>query len=232
MSGTRHKPERYLYMLPEEFHKFIVAAYEWDIVQGMLWDITGNGGFRISETLLLRPMDFNWEESTIYVTTLKQKSAGSLYGFKPKSSSLNLDLVREHMDPTKTIVIPIMIPKRTLEICKKIIDSLNLRPDEHIFKIQRIWAWRCFKKILTRAGLSPLYSPHALRHCQGIMAAEVFKGNPIKIAKRMRHKNPNNIFRYVHLLKTDEKEMVKYLEEQQANKGKNPKEEKTDGEKI
>jgi integrase len=210
-------------MLPEEFQKFIYAAYEWKPIQGLLWDLIGNGGFRISEALLLRPMDFNWDESIIYITTLKQKNMGSLYGnpeiFKgrdvvPKTTAFSLDVARAHMDPSKIIVIPIMMPHKTMEIARKIINLMDLKKDEHIFKMARIWAWRCFKVISKKAGLSELYSPHALRHCQGIMAANVFKGDIVKVAKRMRHRNPNNVYRYVHLLQIDEKQMIEYLEQQ------------------
>lgn len=187
MAGTRKKAERCLYMDYEEANKFIQQAYNIDVIQGMLWDLVFTGGLRISEALLITPSDIDHKTNKIKIHTLKQRKD------------------REQIDE-------ILFPENTIAICKKIIDSYLIGNTDKIFEFTRQHAWNKFKIILKKANLNKLYSPHALRHAHGIQVAEATKGDLVKIARRLRHKNLSNAFRYTHLTDEIQKEVISFLD--------------------
>lgn len=186
MSGNKRKPEKYLYLTPDEANTFICAAYNIRYKIGLLFDITFNGGLRISETLAIRPCDINFNTNKISIKTLKQKRDVGM--------------------------IEILFPSDTIIMCKKIIEHYNIGNDKYVFSYTRQWAWKLFKQVLRKCNFSELYSPHALRHAHGIAVCEATGGNIIKIAKRLRQASPKNAWRYVHLTDMDQKEVVDFLE--------------------
>lgn len=172
-------------MLPEEANLFVIKAYDYNIRQGLLWDITLNGGLRISETLNICPCDINYIENKIKIKTLKRK---------------------------KEYKVDLLFPAKTILICKKIINHIIISSEDKLFPYTRQWCWKCFKKILLKAGLSDKYSPHALRHTHGIVISEITKGNTVSIAKRLRHSNLNYVGRYTHLTDKIQEEIIKGIE--------------------
>lgn len=85
-------------------------------------------------------------------------------------------------------------PKLTEQLCAlqskgKLFEELNA-----------MMAWRHFKTIARKAGLNSRYSPHALRHMQGMITAEVTGGDPFKVKARLRHASIKTSEGYVHLL--------------------------------
>lgn len=186
MAGSRKKSERDLYMTLDETKIFISTAYAQNPIHGILWDITLNGGLRISETLSIRPRDIDYAANIIQIQTLKQKR--------------------------EVEKVDILFPARTIDILHKIILCYNIKPDKLVFDITRQYAWKIFKATCRKAKLSSEYSPHALRHAHGIMVSNAVQGDLVKIAKRMRHASPSNAWRYVHLSHQDQKEIVDYIE--------------------
>ena len=192
MAGNKKKPERFLYLQPDEARKFVIAAYQYNPRIGLMMDITLNGGLRISETLAIKISDVIFDRNQITITTLKRK--------------------------TKAHVVDLLFPEATIKICKKITDHLQLKDDDELFPYTRQWAWKCFKIILDRCKLSHLYSPHSLRHAHGIIVAEVTHGDPIKIAKRLRHASLQQVYTYTHLTDGIQEEIVKGIENMNKHK--------------
>lgn len=197
MAGNKSKLEKYLFLLPQEALLVINMAYKIDITYGLMFDITFNGGFRISETLNLTPLDFNYPENKIYVNTLKQK--------KDK----------------KNTRVGILVPENTMRISRKFIEQFKIKDTEKIFPFSRQWAWKKFKSVCIKVGLSSLYSPHALRHAHGLAVRDACGGDLTKIANRLRHSNANNAYKYIHLLDTDQQDIVSYLEKIKDKKQNN-----------
>lgn len=187
MAGTKKKDERFLYMEQDEVSKLLKEAYNYHPIQGLLWDLVFNGGLRISEALYITPSHVDFKNNKIKIYTLKQKN-----------HILKAD--------------EILFPARTITICYKIIQAYKIKPNSSLFNITRQWAWKTFKLLLKRSGLSNKYSPHALRHAHGILVAEATKGDIVKIARRLRHRNSANAFRYTHLTDNIQREVVDYLE--------------------
>lgn len=187
MAGNKTKPERYLYLQPDEARKFIIAAYNYNPKVGLLFDITLNGGLRITEALNIKYSDLLFDQNKIVINTLKRREG-------------------------KEQVVDMLFPEATMRICKKVTEHLLIEGDSLLFPHTRQWAWKCFKTVLKKCPLSILYSPHALRHAHGIMVAEITHGDPIKIAKRLRHSSLNHVYTYTHLTDNMQEEIVKGIE--------------------
>jgi integrase len=185
MAGNKKKPEEFLFLQPDDAKKFLVAAYKYDVRKGALMDVMLNGGLRVSEALSIKAEDISQTENKIRITCLKKR-----------------DLQ----------FIDLLYPSSTMNICRKLIKYLELKPSDRLFPWTRQWAWKCFKKILSICNLSRLYSPHALRHAHGIMIAEITKGDHIKIAKRLRHSSVKYVYTYTHLTDQIQKEIVEGIE--------------------
>ena len=182
------KKERDLYMTPEEWTAMVKCAYDINISYGLLWDLIGQSGFRISEALALCPCDFDFDKNIIHVHTLKQKD--------------------------KTIVHEVQIPERLMSMYKKYfkINGMLGNNTDRVWPFGRVWAWRIFKVCCKAAELNHRYSPHALRHTHCIMVLEITKGDLVKTAKRLRQKSTNMPMKYSHLTEEINKEIVGGLE--------------------
>jgi integrase len=187
MAGNKTKPERFLYLQPEESKKFILAAYDYNPRIGLMMDITLNGGLRISETLNIKYTDIDFLTNKIKIKTLKRK--------------------------TKDQIAELLFPESTIKICRKICEYFRLKPSEKLFPWTRQWAWKCFKEVLKKSKMSNRYSPHALRHAHGIIVAEITHGDPVKIAKRLRHSSLNYVYTYTHLTDGIQKEIIQGIEQ-------------------
>lgn len=185
MAGNKTKPERYLYMLNDEVDLFIKAAYSVTPKSGLLFSITLEGGLRISETLAIRVKDIMFEDNKIIIWSLKRSKHKKEY---------------------------LLFPSRVIRICRTIIKYYSLEQENRIFPYTRQYAWQLFKKICRKAGLSSKYSPHALRHNHGMVIAEITKGDPVKIAKRLRHSSLAYVGMYTHLTDEMQEEIVKGIE--------------------
>jgi integrase len=185
MAGNKTKPERYYYMLPEEFKLFLKAAYSFSRTQGILWDITAGAGLRISEALNLSVESFDFKDNCILVRTLKRK---------------------EHP------LIPVYVSPSLMFSVKEYIAWKKLKAGSFLFHTTRQVAWKKFKKICELAGLSKLYSPHALRHLHGMVVSELTQGDLVAIAKRLRHAQPMTAWRYVHLQRVLEEKIAKEVD--------------------
>jgi len=91
-------------------------------------------------------------------------------------------------------------PILDVDIPPSICDEVSLLPDGPLFTISAMWAWKSFKRIAKQAGLNRRYSPHALRHMQGMLTAEASEGDPYKIKAKLRHATIASGEVYVHLL--------------------------------
>lgn len=178
------KSERDLYFDPDDFKIFIKVAYDYNMTQGILWDLISETGCRISEALSLRPKDFNPALNTIAITTLKTKGHP---------------------------VFDIIISARMISIIFKYIHLAEIKDEERLFKFSRQWAWKEFKKILKLAGITYKHSPHSLRHMHGTITNEATGGNLQMVAKRLRHSNNKSSERYVHLSNEGQKLIVNFL---------------------
>lgn len=187
MAGNKSKDERYLYMLPDEVFKLLDTAYEYDKFYGVLFEVTFYGGLRISETLMIRPMDIIPDKNEIRIFTLKQK------------------------DKNKLKQVSLLFPEKTIENLKNIINS-SATQESRIFNITRQQAWSVFKKMLIFSELSEEYSPHALRHAHGIIVSKITSGNVVNIAKRLRHSSLNYVSKYTHLTDEMQKEIIEGME--------------------
>ncbi|MBT9174573.1 MAG: Tyrosine recombinase XerC [candidate division WS2 bacterium] len=179
------KEERYLYLLPEEWKVIVNTTLTFSIKYGLLWDLIGYSGLRISEALFITPKDFDFKNNIIRVLTLKQREK-------------KFDYVK--------------LPKGIMDILKSYISSNNIQPTHKLWDISRQSAWKMFKKCLKLSNLDKRFTIHGLRHCQGIMVAEITKGDVIKITKRLRQKTVAMALRYTHLTEKINNEIVQGLE--------------------
>lgn len=184
------KKERELYMTPEEWRTMLRVAYKLNWSYGLLWDLLGQSGFRITEALSLCPCDFNFDKNMVTVKTLKQKE-------------------KDGVRPTHEI----QIPSALMQSYKKYFRTQNrtITDTEPIFPFKRVWAWKIFKVCCKGADLNPRYSPHALRHTHCIMVLEITKGDLVKTAKRLRQKSTNMPMHYSHLTEEINKEITEGL---------------------
>jgi len=91
-------------------------------------------------------------------------------------------------------------PILDVDIPPDMCDEVKELPEGKLFEISALQAWRIFKRVAKRAGLNARYSPHALRHMQGMLTAEASEGDPYKIKAKLRHATIASGEIYVHLL--------------------------------
>ena len=193
MAGNKRKDEKFLYLTPEQFAIFRESAYNRNVKWGLFFDMIMQVGFRVSEGLLVTPKDLLLKTSEINATTLKRKT-------KP--------------------MIPIKVSESLLNGLLLYVESRAIKPNKHIFIFTRQRAWQVFKEILKSCKLSINYSPHALRHCQGMISAEVLKDKSL-VARRLRHSGDRHTWRYIHLTNKMGDDIVERME--QYNKKKDNK---------
>lgn len=186
------KPEKFLYMTPDDARRFVAHSYKFNAQIGLMFDITFNGGFRISETLNICISDIDFPKNVIHIKTLKQK------------------IVMEKAE--------VLMPERLIRLCRQFIEFHALKSSDRLFPFTRQWAWQCFKKILRICKMNHLYSTHALRHAHGIMVSNATRGDLVKIAKRLRHSSVKSAWKYVHLSMVDQKEIINYMEKEGMKK--------------
>ena len=183
------KTDRELYITFDEFMSFIKAAYNWRVKYGLLFDIIGHGGLRVSEALGIKVKHCDFRNNSINIKTLKTKG-----------------------NP----IIEVKYPKRVIEILVRYIYACELEPNAKLFDFTRQWAWQIMKRISTQVPeFTKRHSPHALRHMHDIVIAEVTHNDHITmISKHLRHKTVNLdlITCYTHMTDAMQEKIISEIE--------------------
>jgi len=176
------------FVKPEEYKILLDYIYHCNVEHGLMIEIIGNGGLRVSEVLELTPKDFDYDSNMIIVTTLKRKG-------HPK--------------------IPIKYPVRIMTLMQKYISIIKIKDNEKIFKISRQGIWKMFKKYCKVLKLSKFYTIHSLRHMHGTLVSEATNGNRDTVRSRLRHKSSATADIYTHLTDGQTDKIINKLEENQ-----------------
>lgn len=182
----------------EEFKKLLELAKKTDDRDYILFLIAGNLGLRVGEVVRLRKQDLDFNEKTINVPTLKQKSKGPLK--RGKLPEIYVKLPGENIMNNK--------------IFQSYINSVYLKQSEFLFPgkdkkhsyLSESGAQKTFKMYLKKLGIRASF--HSLRHFRG---DSIYKEtlDLLSVSKILRHKSLKYARTYVH---PGMKEMRRYLE--------------------
>lgn len=170
--------------LNEKRVDLLLAACETQEEYSLLLIMWKTGG-RISEILAIKKQDFDFEEDSIILKTLKKR--------KPTVRSIPLD-------------------KKTIDYFKTY--AISLDDGDKLFKINRYQAYRILLRVGKRAkivtiGTKQLH-PHVLRHSFAIHCAK--KGLPINVVARLLgHSNLAMTAYYQNFTSEDIKDLVKKI---------------------
>ena len=177
------KSERDRYLLKEEYIKFIKYCPD---KYRLFWEVIFNAGLRISEGLNINSSDIIFSENKVVIYTLKRKN-------HPK--------------------IPVIIPESLIKSIDGYIKNNSIGEGCRIWDFSRQFAWKLFKNICKKAGLSDQYSPHALRHSHGVMIADITNGNVMQIKDRLRHASTKSTEFYLHVSERKQKELSEQIQD-------------------
>lgn len=175
----------YKYVRYKEYKRILGCAYHHNVEHGLIIELIGNGGLRVSECLELIPDDFDYENNMIVITTLKQKQ-------HPK--------------------IPVTYPVGTMQVMKVYITRMGFANKEKIFTVTRQGIWKMFKKYCRELKLNKHYTVHSLRHMHGTLVSEATNGNRDAVRNRLRHKDSTTADIYTHLTEGLTKKIIDKLE--------------------
>lgn len=191
--NTKHrKTDRDKYIEPDEYQAILVEAKKRGQRDHLLMALGGNLGLRVSELVSLRVTDFDMRRGVVLIRHRKSKSPYG--GAKVGRMRLNLGirgLVSKWIDGRTTGWL------------------FQGRCEGHVGSAL---AQRTFKACAKAAGLSKMYSIHALRHylVMAMVAAEI----PLpEISKRLGHTSSDTMFHYFHLTSFSRKRIMEILRE-------------------
>lgn len=185
-------PNRDKFMTPKEIHPLIAAAKSMGRLAHALIVLGINLGFRISELVAIRKDDLiSLEDNLVRVLTLKQKP-GADNNHTVALDSKTCDFIRSYVAK---------LPRST--------PWLFPSPQDDQKHISRVTGWRIFTRAAAKAGLRLVYTPHTMRHSQGVMSWEGTHDLEY-VRQKLRHASIQTTGIYVHMsLETQRKQAEK-----------------------
>lgn len=151
-----------------------------------LFVVLATYGPRISEALLLRWQDVDFEKKTIILATLKQSKKDPATG------------VRHKVNASRTLPLLDEVAAQLLAYRKM------AGPGEVIFPRDRRSAWRAFKTILGRAGIDARFRVHDIRHSVASRVAHATR-DPVIVRDLLGHSSISISDVYLHAIDFREK---------------------------
>ncbi len=200
------KTARDKYLTTEEFAA-LLQAVKGNAYWYMLFYLQGNLGLRVGEVVRLRTEHLDTANCSIKIPTLKQEGHKGIH-----KGSISRNVI-----PKTLIDMPVsevMMEKITSYLTDhryKYKGKGWLFPYKDGGHVPEYFVRRAFKSAIRHAKLSPIYSPHSLRHCKGIQAYRKLK-DIRAVQALLRHRNISSTVTYTHLDLEAKRELTNELD--------------------
>jgi len=166
------------YLTNKEGKRFLKAAASFPKRERLLCEALYFLGCRVSEALQLTPRCVDVEESVVLILCLKKRG--------------------------KEVIRRILVPKRLA----KELANLAQKPEDRLWTISRMTAWRIVKRAMTIAGIDGIHAmPKGLRHGFGVRAA--IAKLPLHLIQRyMGHACSTTTAIYLNVVGEEERDLV------------------------
>lgn len=191
----------------EQVNTIIIESEKESEKDHLFFTLLALSGRRISEVLLLKPADINWEEKSITWTILKKG-----YTIKKKKDKETKEITE--------IKEPVLVRKNKpvesglLLLLKEYIIKNKIPRDEKIFPFSRFHINYVLNKICNKIGLKLLGShrphPHTFRHTFAMNLAKNVDSTEglIKLRNIMEHSDINMTLHYVQATSEQTRELI------------------------
>lgn len=175
------KSDRDLVLTHDEAALLMNAARELGPRHALFVALGLNLGTRVSETVMMKGSDFDWQEKKVWVTTLKQKR-------HPKRVV--------HLSGALVRMLRRLIGDRQGYLFPRLRGGHRFKKGGHVSR----WTGnQLFRAAAAAAGLRPEISAHAMRHYCAVKTLES-TGELFFTSRQLRHSSLKTTERYLHLL--------------------------------